>query len=96
MVLCGAFTSKLRKALRYAVKTMNDIVGPEGLVYSLLVFGSMPRLPGDSDSKLPNQASRMRTLAVARKEMETIVANLRVTHALRAQIPQAASTFVYV
>eukprot|EP00171_Calliarthron_tuberculosum_P002669 IDg2669t1 len=76
--------------LRYAVKTMKDTVGTEGLVPSLLVFGSLPRIPGDEYSKLPNRATRMRALAVARKEIETIVANLRVTHALRAQILQTA------
>eukprot|EP00171_Calliarthron_tuberculosum_P020932 IDg20932t1 len=82
--------------LRYAVKDMNGTVRPEGLVPSLLVFGCMPRLPGDTGSKLSGQGSRMHTLVVARKEIETIIADLRVSHAFCSQIPQAASTFVHI
>jgi hypothetical protein len=33
-------------ALKVAVKTMNDTLGPEELVPSLLVFGSLPRPVG--------------------------------------------------
>lgn len=32
-------------ALRLTVKSMNDLMGPEGIVPSLLVYGSLPTFP---------------------------------------------------
>jgi hypothetical protein len=46
---------ELRLAL--SVKAVNDCVGPEGLVPSLLVFGVMPRLP-DFPLQVPSQIER--------------------------------------
>jgi hypothetical protein len=52
-------TAELRLAL--SVKAMNDCVGPEGLVPSLLVFGVMPRLP-DLPRQIPSQIGRFKCL----------------------------------
>lgn len=37
-------------ALQYAVKSVNDTVGPDGLVSTLLVYGALPRLGLPSDA----------------------------------------------
>lgn len=65
-------------------------MGPEGLVPTLLVYGMLPRLPA-ANSDFPDQQSRMRALEVARREMETIVAKLRITQAMRSRIHAAAN-----
>ena len=70
---------------------MNDTCGPEGIVPSLLVFGAVPRMPfGASD--LPEQNERMQAIALARSEIETVVARLRITNALKRKVPPAATT----
>ncbi len=76
-------------ALRLAQKAMNDTMGPNGLVPSLLVFGMVPRFPA-VNSKLPHQVVRMRSLEIARTEMATIVAELRIIEALRSLVSPAA------
>ena len=79
--------------LRLATKAMNDTMGPEGLVPSLLVFGVLPRFP-ITDSKLPEQADRMRALNIARKEMAIITAELRIQRAMKANIPSASDRII--
>jgi len=68
-------------ALRIAVKALNDTMGPEGLVPSLLVFGCLPRLT-PVNSHNPAQKQRMRALHEARKEMASVTAELRIRKAL--------------
>ena len=46
--------------LRLAVKALNDTMGPEGLVPSLLVFGVLPRFPAVNTS-LPDKIERMKS-----------------------------------
>lgn len=79
----------LELALRTAVKAMNDTLGPEGLVPTLLVFGCLPRFPTVS-SELPAQRERMRALSQAKKEMATITAELRIKRALMSRVPRNA------
>ena len=74
--------------LRYAIKGINDIMGPEGLVLSLLVVGVIPTFP-TVHAELSAQRERLAALDAARKEMETIAAELRMQQALRAQLPPA-------
>ena len=82
---------KLEKStvLQLANKAINDTMGPEGLVPSLLDFGCVPRLPSGS-SELPGQKERMNALQTARREMETITAELRVSKALKSRAPKNA------
>ena len=78
---------KKETALRLAVKALNDTMGPEGLVPSLLVFGVLPRFPA-VNTNLPDQVERMEALKEARAEAATITARLRVRKALLAKTPR--------
>ena len=69
---------------------MNDTMNPEGLVPSLLVFGTLPRFY-PVNTVLPEQQERMRALEMARAEMATISAALRLQKALLANIPAACA-----
>lgn len=73
--------------LRIALKAMNDTMGPEGLVPTLLVFGCLPKLP-TINTNLPGQRERMRALQQARKEMATITAEIRIQRALSSRVPR--------
>lgn len=75
-------------ALRISTKALNDIVDPNGLVPSLLVFGTLPRVPC-LNSNLQGQRERMKAISTARREMATIVAELRIQEALRSNVPPA-------
>lgn len=75
-------------ALRIAHKYLNETMGPNMLVPTLLVYGMLPRMPA-ATSDLPDQHDRMRALEVFHREMETIVAQLRVNQELRSRTPSA-------
>ena len=71
-------------ALSIALMGLNNTAGPEGLTPTLLVFGAVPRLPiGHIDTMIPKQRERLHALELARKEMETITAQLRIKVARR-------------
>jgi hypothetical protein len=61
----------LELALRLAVKAMNDTMGPNGLVPSLLVFGMVPRFPV-IDEHIPNQDQRALAMKVSREEYQKL------------------------
>lgn len=61
----------IRIALRLAVKAMNDSMGPEGLVPSLLALGVVPPRPV-INKPLLEQRETMAKLSSARAEMATI------------------------
>lgn len=73
-------------ALRLSVKAINDTAGPDGLVPSLLVFGSVPSFSA-MNMDIPIQRERMAALATAYREMASISAKLRVQEALRSKLP---------
>jgi hypothetical protein len=75
--------------LKLTVKSMNDTVGEDGLVPSLLVFGINPRHPVMS-TDLPTQKERMDVLATANSEMNSIIAERRIQTALQKAIPAAS------
>jgi Reverse transcriptase (RNA-dependent DNA polymerase) len=75
-------------ALQLAVKTMNDSLGPEGLVPSYLVFGTLPRFPGLPSPHRP-QAARLQAMYSARQEYDSIVARIRVQRALKSRTASA-------
>ncbi len=75
--------------LRLALKACNDALGPNGLVPTLLVYGSLPSLPIPLQTDM-DQKYRMEALATARAEMETIVAAQRIQKGLRSKIPPSA------
>lgn len=74
--------------LRYAIKGVNDTANIDGLVPSLLVFGVVPTFPM-SNRQLPGQKARLQAIVDARLEMGSIVAEQRITRALRSKLPPA-------
>ena len=78
-----------RLILRLAVKAMNDTLGPSGLVPSLLVFGSISRIP-NVNAKHPDQQERLRAMTLARQEYDQWVCQERIRRALRFRTPEAA------
>lgn len=76
--------------LKLAVKAMKDTMRPEGLVPSLLVFGTVPRFP-PAPTSLPDQIDRMAAMNIARLEMANISAQLRIQRALRSKLRPAAT-----
>lgn len=80
-------------ALRLSVKAINDTMGPEALVPSLLVFGCLPRFPATT-SNIVEQQKRMKALSEARREMSTITAELRIRQALLSRVPRNADTII--
>lgn len=76
-----------------SVKEMNNTLGPEGLVPSMLLFGEFPQMKTPSESNVPRATTEERSeLAVAaRREMEQHMAQLKVTGALTLGTPAAAN-----
>ena len=70
--------------LRLSVKAINDTMGPNGLVPSLLVFGVLPSFPGPTSNNIP-QKERMEALRKAKAEMEAIVAEQRIKNCPKIQ-----------
>lgn len=78
-------------ALSVSVKTLNDTLGPEGIVPTVLVFGDYPRLYTLSEelpSRLTNE-QRAALVTTARKEMEKHMAELRLRRSLKHNPPPA-------
>ena len=76
--------------LALVVKEINSTVGPDGLCPQLLVFGILPRLPGNISKPLPAQKERMRALVTARDAYEKLVYQELVKKGLRKKPPPAA------
>jgi transposase InsO family protein len=71
-----------------AVKSINDTIGTNGLVPSLLVLDVVPRFPPMSID-LPKQRDRMAALAAAQMEMSAIVSENRIIAALNHNVPSS-------
>ena len=80
-------------ALQLAEKAMNDIMGPNGLVSSFLVFGCIPRFPS-IDPRLPGKQNRMKALEKARTEMTTIVAEQPISKATASRVPRNSNLII--
>jgi hypothetical protein len=83
-------------ALLYAVKARNDVANPKGLVPSMLVFGTMPRLfsnetDSEVDSRTATNCERYKAMKSARDEMTKCIAQDKVQTALRS-VPPPATT----
>jgi hypothetical protein len=79
----GAGTNKFI-ALQMAVKAVNDTAGPDGLVPTLLVFGSYPRMT-PYDPPTPTITQRAAAIRKAIAEVSKLYAQRQVTAALRAR-----------
>jgi hypothetical protein len=75
--------------LSIAVKALNDTAGPDGLVPSLLVLGTLPR-PPNSTKEFPAQSERFQAMDTARKEYERLIAAERVARGMQKQVTPAA------
>jgi hypothetical protein len=71
-------------ALRVAVNSLNDCVGPNGLTPTLLVFGTLPQLPLLQSRSGPydGQSARDRALNSAVSEYRKYVAEMRIRESL--------------
>ena len=70
---------------------MNDKMGPEGYVLTLLVYGMMPRLSHrDGHGMYAHQMEKMKALQAARTEMGNIAAKLRVNTAKSSYEPKTS------
>lgn len=72
-------------ALQMAVKAINDSVGPEGLVPTLLVFGALPRLGLPSDPPTPSTFKRAIALRKATATMSKHFSSRQVKDALKTR-----------
>ena len=74
-------SESINDCLQYAVKCVNDTVGPEGLCPTLLVYGSMPRL----SKRVPaeTQVSRARAMNAAMEKVQEVQAKRKISFALR-------------
>lgn len=70
--------------LQMAVKAINDTAGPNGLVPTLLVFGTFPRIV-DSDPPTPNIQQRASAISKAMKEIHKLHSAMKVRNALNAR-----------
>ena len=67
--------------LQIALKAINDTASPNGLVPTLLVFGSYPRIT-NYDLSTPIIAQRSNVIRIAIKELRNIEAKRKITDAL--------------
>jgi hypothetical protein len=67
-----------------AVKATNDTAGPDGLVLTLLVFGTFPRI-SINDTPLTTTIKRGKAIQKAIKEVAELQAKRHVTKALRTR-----------
>ena len=68
--------------LQMAVKAINDTVGPNGLVPTLLVFGAYPRMTS-ADPPAPSIVKRSKAIQDAMRELRSLQARRKVTDALQ-------------
>jgi hypothetical protein len=64
-----------------AVKAVNDLAGPDGIVLTLLVFGAYPCITKDS-LPLPSITERAEAIYKAIKEVRRLYAERQVNNAL--------------
>lgn len=72
-------------ALQIAIKAINDTAGPDGLVPTLLVFGTLPRLGFHHDAPAASVTKRARAQQAAMAEMRKIHAQRQIRTALHSR-----------
>lgn len=73
------------EALQLAVEAINDFVGPDGLVLTLLVFGALPRLGLPTDRPTPSTFERAAALRKAISAMSKDFAKRQARVALNTR-----------
>jgi hypothetical protein len=69
-------------SLQIAVKTINDLVGPDGIIPTLLVFGAYPRMSNNSPLS-PTTTKKTKAIRKASNEVRKYYAKRHVEDALR-------------
>lgn len=69
------------QALQMAIKAVNDTAGPDGLVPTLLVFGTYPRMTASSPQS-PSIEARAKAVQKAMTEIRILKAKRQVSDAL--------------
>ena len=79
--------------LQMAIKAMNETLGPQGLVPSLLVLGELPRIytASETPQNRDTLGERATMVHAARTEIQRIMAKMRVARGLRHSVPLAAN-----
>jgi hypothetical protein len=79
-------------ALQIVVKAINDSAGPNGIVPTLLVFGTYPRMSIE-DNPMPGIMRRAETIRTVIREVRRLYAERSVTEVLAARNgPDTAAT----
>jgi hypothetical protein len=79
--------------LAFSVKAMNDILGPEGLMLSLLVFGTLPQIPAVPPNMFPSQTQRKQAMSDDRRDYQRSFALLLINTASRRKEHPRRVTF---
>lgn len=74
--------------IRYTIMDLNDTMGPEGLVPSMMVIGTIQTFQ-TSEINNHGKDERMDVIRTARPEMERITIEFRINTALKEKLPQA-------
>ena len=77
-------TTSKEAILQMAFKAINDTVGPEGIVPTLLVFGDYPRITAKSDPP-PTVQQRSKAIAKAMRALQQIRAKRQVRDAINTR-----------
>lgn len=80
-------------ALRISLKAMNETMGAEGLVHSLLIFGTLPSFIVTT-SNIAEQNKSMKALSEARREMASVTAEIRIRKALLSNAPRNTDVII--
>lgn len=72
-------------ALQMSVKAVNDSIGPDGLIPTLLVYGAIPRLGLPTDKPSPDMHSRALALRKATESMSRYFAKRQVDSAVKTR-----------
>jgi hypothetical protein len=68
--------------LQSAVKAVNNTIGPDGLIPTLLVYGAYPRLSRE-DKLIPSNTERARAIERAIDDVRRSNAKITITEAMR-------------
>jgi hypothetical protein len=84
-------------ALAYSQKAINETIGTDGILPTLLVYGSMPRFRAAGlDARLQPHSERFRRMATARAEYTRIVNHQRAQQLLRPRVPQVGDRQLHI
>ncbi|KAA8498413.1 Transposon Ty1-OR Gag-Pol polyprotein [Porphyridium purpureum] len=85
-------SAQFADVLSFALRAINTTTGPENIIPSLLVFGTIPRIHVRSEAAIhdsrESQERRITAMLVARNEYEVLVSKMKLAAARRTRTPQ--------